>query len=268
MTIDYNYEQIFSVSPKTQITYMEYSLTTDKPMMKKQQKSQDIIEKLHNYKFPKSTYQTPVTTCEDYHRVANIAYRRKSSFAATTATKLNRRFSHRRSAAVSASSNESIFSEAGTPLSSSPSTRTTHISSVNSDQVPIMSPISGCKLEFDEPIMHKESIPVQPPKKPTLAPTTEIPQYPIIDLDIAGKPLKPRSLGSPLHFPKDETVLNCTPKEQAEEQYQEDSEEDSISIVDFLRESMSERAMSVSVDYDPFQYVFLNQEMKITQSNT
>lgn len=268
MTID---NEIFSVSPKTQIIYMENNyIFTDhnKPKMKKQEKSQDIIEGLHNYKFPKSAYQTPVTTIEDYNREANAYNRRKSSSISST-TRSPRRFSHRRSAAVSGSSNESIFSEAGAPLSSSPSTRNTHLSSINSDQPPaLMHSISGCKLEFEEQAIKASTpIPVQPPKKPSLKPTTEAPQYPIIDLDIAGKPLKPRNLGSPLNGddPLSYTSIQSTSSSvtATAPQLDQGEPEESISIVDFLRESMSERAMSVSVDYDPFQYVHLNQLMKI-----
>lgn len=50
-----------------------------------------------------------------------------------------------------------------------------------------------------------------------------------------------------------------------EEDEEEDQGEGTISIVDFLRESISERAMSVSADYDPFQYIHITKGMWIDE---
>lgn len=53
--------------------------------------------------------------------------------------------------------------------------------------------------------------------------------------------------------------------DEEEEDEEEDQGEGTISIVDFLRESVSERAMSVSADYDPFQYIHITKGMWIDE---
>lgn len=283
MTIDYLNYQTVSVSPKTQISYMEeHQSCIQKPKMKLNNNvktTKELVEQLHNYKFPltRSVNRTSTTTCNDpLHQLSTTHYnhnRRNSSISSTFTFKSNntntptRRVSHRRSAAVSgASSNESIFSSDFNP--SSPSTRVTTTrtstgyvpslqTSENLSTLPTTPVTPTSKTTFDniDNVHHGEYL--QAPKKPQLLPT-EVPitptNYPLIDLDVVDKPLVPR-LGSPMPLKVDATPMKHHGLVDEEEDEEEDQGEGTISIVDFLRESISERAMSVSAEYDPFQYI-------------
>ncbi|CAM9016284.1 unnamed protein product [Wickerhamomyces anomalus] len=301
MTIDYLNYQTVSVSPKTQISYMEeHQSCIQKPKMKLNNNvktTKELVEQLHNYKFPltRSVNRTS-TTCsttapESLHQLSTTHYnhnRRNSSISSTFTFKSNntntptRRVSHRRSAAVSgASSNESIFSSDFNP--SSPSTRVTTTrtstgyvpslqTSENLSTLPTTPVTPTSKTTFDNidnHLHHGEYL--QAPKKPQLLPT-EVPitptNYPLIDLDVVDKPLVPR-LGSPMPLKVDATpmkhgLVDVLDKEKEDEE-EEDQGEGTISIVDFLRESISERAMSVSADYDPFQYIHITKGMWIDE---
>lgn len=290
MTVD---SQDFGVSPKTRIIYAHETSYIQKPKMKSSIANRQLIEQLHNYKFPKlSSSSSPtslsssssscssntvssITAEQASFRESPALQRRKSSAPSISTPKSrSRKCSHRRSAAVSgASSNESIFSsDLNTVCSSTPpSCVTTHLPTVESEPSLDASPqITPNKLNFSDGNEKQEIDLGKPPRAPLLQPTES--SYPLIDLDIASMPLKPTTLGSPLHVSNEldapvgsiEFLHHQTSDDvDLVEEDRDDPDDESISIIDFLRESMSERAMSVSTDYDPFQYIHLNKGMWI-----
>jgi hypothetical protein len=192
----------------------------------------ELYDKLSAYKFPKepttpklaggSPLSAPATLSGSFSVPASPA---RGSFNNSL------RPSHRRSTAMSMSSNDSIFDTMGSRTSGE-------------------SPVLLCE----------QSLPATSVKFGTKEMTRkrqakEIAQAPIIDLDAAALPLTPKMKYTQL----------STPLEDDETEFHEDCDEDcggensdeSIDMVDFLRESASTRAMSVSEHYDPLDYVKL-----------
>lgn len=124
--------------------------------------------------------------------------------------------SHTRSSPVSLSSNESIFSSYDTP------------------------PFSK-KLDFDNS------------RRTSRLDSTEVP---VIDLDIISKPLRPRKNADSLR--RDSLgFFNSRQNSiiEEDEELEDSLKNDKVIMMDFLRENVSEKAMSVTDDYDPLDYV-------------
>ncbi|CCH45958.1 hypothetical protein BN7_5545 [Wickerhamomyces ciferrii] len=288
----------FQASPKSSITYDEsFQILKSRNMRKPTIQNEDIVQQLENFRFPKAYSITPkliTTPCKEKEEeevediipispthISTEGFRRISSGSMMsnsnqipTGQRL-RRYSHRRSEAVSgASSDDSLFSNLCS--TSKTLTRDTSIHSNNSVS------ITPTKLEFEDiSISRKSSF------RGNLKTSTVGTKQPIIDLDVASKPLQPR-LGSPLPiqaFPQyhgevvefnfqDENFISEEEEEEEEVETKEDSqnqdqdqnqvqdedeskEDDHLSLFEFLKESISESSQNGTENYNPFQHIHL-----------
>lgn len=209
-------------------------------------KDKSIFERLSDYRFPKtqavSTPTTPATldsnkaptTPESPRSVGFQVNLPSQGFSSP----IRRRLSHRRSAAVSSSSTESIFE--------------------NTNQAP-NGTLNSNKFAYDEEVKLRKGSEHFPPQfqldqsKPLEKRAKRV--EPLIDLDVASKPLTP-NLGSGLsdfgHLGSAQLKID---EESDELENSENNSEGEISLVDFLRESVSDSAMSDNNENNPFEHI-------------
>jgi hypothetical protein len=235
MTIDENQDSSLS-PPNTTIDIRSQSENCHTTLRMNNTKlsiveQRELYDKLSTYKFPKETTTPKLAGGSPLSSPATLSG--SSSMPASPARgsfNTSRRPSHRRSTAMSMSSNDSIFDTLG---------------SRTSGESPVL--------------LYEQSLPATSVKFGTKEmtrkrQTKEIAQAPLIDLDVAALPLTPKMKYTQLSTPleDDETAFH----EDCDEDCGQNSDE-SIDMVDFLRESASTRAMSVSEHYDPLDYVKL-----------
>lgn len=111
------------------------------------------------------------------------------------------------------------------------------------------------------------------------------PSYPMIDLDVASRPLTPRRGGVAAaavavaaandniqYMAKnryDTSVFDESEDDEGDDDNDDENDGDlddqCVGIVDFLRESMSTRAMSISEEYNPMDFVNVGRLMDVSE---